>query len=286
MLVDTNIEKCYDSDMTFLQDYMRPELMLGLGLSLVAGLSTGIGAAVAFFMKRTSTRVLTFSLGASAGVMVYISFMELMPSAAEMLDGAAAKWIPLAAFFGGMAITCIIDRLVPESENPHEIHEFDEWKSTTDEDMLALREKKTKRSAMLFALAIALHNFPEGIATVAAAFDSPEVAFSVALAVAIHNIPEGVAVAIPLYCATGQRWKSFGLASLTGLAEPLGALVAMLILMPFLSPELIAVLFAGVSGIMVYISLDELLPMSRQWGHHHMAMYGLMGGMLLMGVLL
>ncbi len=272
--------------MSFLQEYMRPELMLGLGLSLIAGLSTGIGAAVAFFMKRTSTRVLTFSLGASAGVMIYISFMELLPAAAEMLEGASAKWLPLAAFFGGMALTCIIDRLVPESDNPHEIHEFDEWNTTQDESMLALRDKKTRRSAMLFALAIALHNFPEGIATVAAAFDSAEVAYSVAFAVAVHNIPEGVAVAIPLYCATGQRWKSFGLASLTGLAEPLGALVAMIILLPFLSPELLAVLFAGVSGIMVYISLDELLPMSRQWGHHHMAMYGLMGGMLLMGVLL
>lgn len=273
--------------MSFLQDYMRPELLLGLGLSLVAGLSTGIGAAVAFFMKRTSTRVLTFSLGASAGVMIYISFMELMPAAAEMLEGASAKWLPLAAFFGGMALTCIIDRLVPEAENPHEIHDLDEWQSTKDASMLALRDRKTKRSAMLFALAIALHNFPEGIATVAAAFtENTELAYSVAFAVAVHNIPEGVAVAIPLYCATGKRWKSFGLASLTGLAEPLGALVAMLVLMPFLSPELLAVLFAGVSGIMVYISMDELLPMSRQWGHHHMAMYGLMGGMLLMGVLL
>lgn len=265
---------------------MRPELMLGLGLSLIAGLSTGLGAAVAFFMKRTSTRVLTFSLGASAGVMIYISFMELMPEAADLLEGAAAKWIPLTAFFGGMALTCLIDRLVPEDENPHEIHELDEWQSLQGAELETLREKKTKRSAMLFALAIALHNFPEGIATVAAAFDSPELAFSVALAVAIHNIPEGVAVAIPLYIATGQRWKSFGLASLTGLAEPLGALVAMLILLPFLTPTLLAVLFAGVSGVMVYISMDELLPMSRQWGHHHMAMYGLMGGMLLMGVLL
>lgn len=265
--------------------FSPPELILGLSLSLLAGLSTGIGAAVAFFMKRTDTRVLTFSLGASAGVMIYISFMELMPAAAEMLTGSAAKWVPFFAFFGGMALTCLIDRLVPEAANPHEIHDLNEWEKP-EQAQVAKRDQETRRSAFLFALAIALHNFPEGIATVAAAFESTEVALSVALAVAVHNIPEGVAVAIPLYCATGDRWKSFKIASLTGLAEPLGAMVAMLILLPFLSPTLIAILFASVSGVMVYVSLDELLPMSRQWGHHHMAIYGLMGGMLLMGLIL
>lgn len=264
---------------------LEQDLWLGLSLSLVAGLATGIGAAVAFFFKRTDTRVLASAMGASAGVMIYISFMELLPAAQELLDGEGrnSKWLVLAALFGGMGVTALIDFLVPDAQNPHEVHGLREWQKA-DENIP--HEAQTRRAAILFALAIAIHNFPEGMATVAAAFDSPELAVSVALAVAIHNIPEGVAVAIPLYYATGNRWKSFGLASLTGLAEPLGALVAMLILLPFLTPTLLAILFASVAGVMIYISLDELLPMSRQWGHHHQAIGGLMGGMLLMGVLL
>jgi ZIP family zinc transporter len=108
----------------------------------------------------------------------------------------------------------------------------------------------------------------------------------VALAVAIHNIPEGIAVALPLLYGTGSRRKAFKWALLSGLAEPLGALVGMLILIPFLSPPLLAVLFAVVAGIMVYISFDELLPMAERWGHHHLSIYGVATGMLIMALAL
>lgn len=265
---------------------LSDQLVLGGVLSLLAGLSTGIGAAVALFMKKTGTRALTFALGASAGVMVYISFMELMPTASEYLgDHDYAKWISLGAFFGGMALACIIDRLIPEDENPHEVRTELNPGQLTPTGQFAGREN-VRRSAFLFALAIAIHNFPEGIATVAAAFDSQETAFSVALAVAVHNVPEGIAVAVPLLYATGKRGKAFGLATLTGLAEPLGALVCMLILLPFLSSTVLAILFAAVAGIMVYISFDELLPMAEKWGHHHLSIYGITAGMLIMGLVL
>lgn len=263
---------------------IQENLLLGGGLSLLAGLSTGIGAALALFIKRTDTRMLTFALGASAGVMVYISFMELMPAAGELL-AEKAKWITTLAFFAGMALACTIDRLIPEDENPHEIPNPGclECVKATGE---FAGSAKLRRSALLFALAIAIHNFPEGIATVASAFDDTGIATSVALAVAIHNVPEGIAVALPLLYGTGNRRKAFGWALLSGLAEPLGALVGMLILLPFLSPALLSVLFAVVAGIMVYISFDELLPMAERWGHHHLSIYGVATGMLIMALVL
>ncbi len=262
-------------------------LMSGFALSLVAGMCTGIGAAIAFFVKRTDTKLLTYALGASAGVMVYISFMELLPSAKEYLSGEESdgKWGLIAAFFGGMLLTGLIDRLIPADENPHEAHDALELEGVQGTGQFA-GNAGVKRSATLFALAIAIHNFPEGIATMASAFDSAGTAASVALAVAIHNIPEGLAVAIPLLYGTGSRKKAFRLAALSGLSEPLGALVAMLILLPFLTPALLGGIFAAVAGIMVYIAFDELLPMAERWGQHHLSIYGVISGMLLMALVL
>ena len=234
---------------------IQNQLLLGGVLSLLAGLSTGIGAALALFVRRTDTRLLTFALGASAGVMVYISFMELMPTAAGMLE-TSAGWVTTLAFFGGMALACGIDRLIPEDENPHEVPapgQLDGVQATGE----FVGNARLRRSALLFTLAIAIHNFPEGIA-----------------------------VALPRLYGTGNRRQAFGWARLSGLAEPLGALVGMLILIPFLSPALLAILCAVVAGIMVYISFDELLPMAERWGHHHLSIYGVATGMLVMALVL
>lgn len=269
---------------------MKEQLLTGGVLSLLAGLCTGVGAALALFLKKTDTKALTFALGASAGVMVYLSFMELMPEATSMLEGVSgSKWIVLGAFFGGMAAASLIDHLVPEDENPHEVLSLNELQDlnacTTEECRIRVRQR-VRRSAMMFAIAIGVHNFPEGMATVAAAFDNTGIAASVALAVAIHNIPEGITVAVPLLYGTGSRRKAFLIGTLTGLAEPLGALVCMLILLPFMSATVLAILFAIVAGIMVFISFDELLPMAERWGHHHLSIYGVVAGMLMIGLLL
>ncbi len=262
---------------------LSQELIIGFIFTLLAGLCTGVGAAFAFFVKGSDARLLTYALGASAGVMVYISFMELMPTAQAYLDGA--KWVIIASFFGGMLLSGGIDRLIPADENPHEIREPRELEGIQETGQFA-GQAGVKRSATLFALAIAIHNFPEGIATMASAFDNTGTAASVALAVAIHNIPEGLAVAIPLLYGTGNRLKAFRLATLSGLSEPLGALVAMLILLPFLTPTVLGILFAAVAGIMVYIAFDELLPMAERCGLHHLSIYGVISGMLLMAIVL
>ncbi|MDD2642906.1 MAG: zinc transporter ZupT [Bacteroidales bacterium] len=246
------------------------QLLLAFALTLFAGLSTGIGSLVAFFAKRTNTRFLSFSLGFSAGVMVYISFMELMPQARELLSEPAL----LLAFFGGIAFIAVIDFLIPEEENPHEMH--------LTEDME--KNSKLKRMGVMVALSIAIHNFPEGIAAFTAGLNSLDVAIPIALAIAIHNIPEGIAVSVPIYQATGSKKKAFWYSFLSGLAEPVGALVAIVILLPFWSPVINGVVLAAVSGIMVFISIDELLPGAERFGQHHLSISGFIAGMFIMAV--
>lgn len=269
-------------------DWTAADLGFAFTLSLLAGLATGIGAAIAFFVKRTDTKMLTFSLGFSAGVMVYISFVELLQLSKETFveaHGASpGSWYTIATFFGGMGAAALIDKLVPADENPHEYVSAEELKSSKISGEFSTAN--VKRSGTLFALAIAIHNFPEGIATLTTAMGSSSLGISVALAVAIHNIPEGIAVALPLYYGTGSRKKAFWYAFLSGLTEPVGAGLAILFLLPFLSATMMAVLFAAVAGIMVYISFDELLPMAERWGHHHLSIYGIIAGMLLMAVIL
>lgn len=254
-------------------------------LSLMAGGATGIGSAIAFFAKKTNTRFLSFALGLSAGVMIYISFMELLFNARqelELLTGSVAKGhlIAAAAFFGGIAIAAIIDRFIPDAENPHELHSVEELGGAASPDHV----HSLRRMGLVTAIAIAIHNFPEGIATFISAFESAGIGIAVAVAVAIHNIPEGIAVSVPIYFSTGSRKKAFWYSFASGLAEPVGAIVASLLLMPFISPMLMECTFAVISGIMIYISLDELLPAAHQYGHSHLAIYGMIGGMAVMAL--
>ena len=255
---------------------MNQDILIALGLTMIAGLSTGIGSLIAFFAKRTNTRFLSAALGVSAGVMIYVSFMELMPESVELLkelySEKTATLYMLLAFFAGIAMIAIIDRLVPEDENPHEVHLEKEEK----------HKKHLKRTGFMMALAIGIHNFPEGLATFASALTNMEVAIPIVFAIAIHNIPEGIAVSVPLYYATQSRRNAFWYSFLSGMAEPVGALAGYLFLQPFWTPALNASLLAFVSGIMVYISFDELLPGTEKYGHHHYGVAGVILGMAIM----
>lgn len=255
-------------------------------LTTFAGLATGVGGAIGFFVKRTNTRLLTFLLGLSAGVMIFISFVELFASAQRDLTALhgnmLGKFSALAAFLGGIGVAALIDKLVPEDENPHEAHGVEELSGASR----GVPTEKMRRSGMLFMLAIGVHNFPEGLATFAAGLSGLSIGIPIAIAVALHNIPEGITVSVPVYYATGSRKKAFWYSFLAGLAEPVGAAVGILLLFPLLSTSTLAVLFSAVAGIMVFISFDELLPMSERWGHHHLSIYGICAGMLLMGATL
>ncbi|MFP4664885.1 MAG: zinc transporter ZupT [Bacteroidales bacterium] len=261
---------------------MDNNVLYALGLTLFAGLSTGIGSFIAAFTKNRSQRFLSVALGFSAGVMIYISFVEILPHASHTMhlhfNSITSEWVTLAAFFGGMLIIAIIDKLVPSYENPHEMPGIDAMEKTPD------KQARMKRLGILSAIAIAVHNFPEGIATFMSSYQEPELGLPIAIAIAIHNIPEGIAVAVPIYYATGSRLKAFNLSFLSGLSEPVGAILAFLILMPFLNDLIMGVVFASVAGIMVFISIDELLPAAEEYGEHHLSIYGLVAGMGVMAV--
>ncbi len=254
-------------------------VLFALGLTLFAGLSTGIGSALAFFTNKTNTKFLSTSLGFSAGVMIYVSFVEIFPQASAFFSShgsSNADLLTVLSFFGGIALIFIIDMLIPSAENPHEVHSI--------EEISGQKEKHLKRMGIMMALAIGIHNFPEGIATFSSAMISPEVAIPIAIAIAIHNIPEGIAVSIPIYYSTGNRKKAFWLSLSSGMAEPLGGLIGYFILKPFLNDLTLGVLMAGVAGIMVFISVDELLPSAEKYGEHHYSISGFVAGLAVMAV--
>lgn len=266
-------------------------IFLAFGLTLFAGLATGIGSILAFFTKKTNTSFLSLALGFSAGVMLYVSFVEIFVKAKVELQSemgeVAGTWATVLAFFGGILLIAIIDKLVPSEENPHEIHkieEIDSLEKKMEDETPNQKDKKLLRMGVFTALAIGIHNFPEGLATFTAALTDPNLGFAIAVAIAIHNIPEGIAVSVPIYYATESRGKAFTLSFLSGLAEPVGALIGYLLLMPILTPTVFGIIFAGVAGIMVFISLDELLPTAQEYGEHHLSIYGLVLGMAVMAL--
>ena len=258
------------------------------GLTLFAGLSTAVGGAIALFHRKEkdSGRFLSAALGFSAGVMIYISLVELMAEASGGLRKACGEFqggfYAVLAFLAGLLITLVIDKMVPEVENPHHVRKQAELEVAVH----ATSEERAKlgRAGVVFALVIGIHNFPEGLATFAGGLSGMQIGIPIAIAIALHNIPEGVAIGVPILYATGSRKKAFLYALLSGLAEPAGALIGFLILAPFLTPAILATVFAVISGIMVYISFDELLPMAETYGEHHIALAGVLSGMVFMGL--
>ena len=292
------------------------DVWFALGLTLFAGMATGIGSILAFTAKRTNYRFLSVTTGFSAGVMLYVSFVEIFHKGAYALTEAYGDrwghWINAGSFFAGILLIALIDNLIPSADNPHEMHGEEELAplhdpSATDTDgntlqktlpaesagspRRAAHDRKLLRMGLFTALAIAIHNFPEGLATFLAALRDPTLGFAIAAAIALHNIPEGISVSVPIFYATGNRTRAFTLSFLSGLAEPIGAGMAYLVLRFALGspsgvipPEIMGMLFGSVAGIMVYISLDELLPTSRAYGKGHDSIMGLVAGMGVMAL--
>lgn len=291
-------------------------VLLALGLTVFAGMATGIGSAIAFFSKKTNYRFLSVATGFSAGVMLYVSFVEIFYKGADALTLAYGdywgNWINVAAFFGGVLLIGIIDNIIPSAENPHETHTKEETEPLRnpdaplpDFDEIAahpeqaepgahdhrVADKKLLRMGLFTALAIGIHNFPEGLATFLSALQDPGLGVAIAIAIALHNIPEGISVSVPIFYATGSRKRAFLFSFLSGISEPVGAIIGYVIIRFFLGsgsniipPQIMGILFAGVAGIMVYISLDELLPTSRAYGKGHDSLFGLFAGMILMAL--
>lgn len=335
---------------------MEPkQIGLAFGLTIIAGLSTSIGSLIAFLSKKPNRKFLSFTLGLSAGVMIYISLAEMLMESIEILKpkygDKSAYLYAILMFFAGIALILLIDRFVPEASNPHEVKEMKEVEETIKEEtpinldldeapinldsevlenkeevpatcecithvkdlspfkrrrlaklrkgelnpvdpeecvefgdcqQTRVKKKALLRSGLFTALAIAIHNFPEGMATFVSGLQGLEVALPIVIAISLHNIPEGISVSVPLYYATGSKKKAFFWSALSGFAEPLGALFAYLILLPFFSVTLLGFLNAFVAGIMVFIALDELLPSAIQTGETHLPIYGVIVGMAVM----
>jgi len=264
-------------------------------LTLFAGLATTIGSAISFFAKENKESFLSISLGFSAGVMIYVSMIEIFNKAVDSMSGVygekTAYVYATIAFFVGVLIIMLIDKLVPDSINPHEPKEmlYECESSLTELECQQLQEEaknndELMKTGLFSAIAVAIHNFPEGIATFASALVDPNLGITVAIAVAIHNMPEGIAVSVPIYYATGDKKKAFIYSALSGITEPIGALAAYVVLLQVMNEAILGFLFAGVAGIMVFISLDELLPTAEKYGQHHHAIFGVFAGMLVMAI--
>ncbi len=289
---------------------------IAFGLTLFAGMATGIGSLIAFTVKNKSYRFLSISTGFSAGVMLYVSFVEILSKGAVAMSEAYGDywgdWLNVASFFGGILLIGLIDTLIPSAENPHESHAEEEIAPLLNDDAPlpdfnaissekkqaepfmhnhGAGNKKLMRMGIFTALAIAIHNFPEGLATFLAALQDPGLGVAIAIALALHNIPEGISVSVPIFYATGNRKKAFTYSFLSGLSEPVGAGIAYLALRALtgdesgvIPPQVMGSLFGLVAGIMVYISLDGLLPTSHAYGKGHDSLFGLVGGMALMAL--
>lgn len=242
---------------------------LGLILSTLAGLSTVLGGLLGIIARKPGPRFMALTLGFSAGVMIHVSFVELLQAGVEATGFAQAH----IAFFLGIATMFAIDFLIPHDY----MAEHHQTGTTPGTNSLM-------KTGLFVALGIGIHNFPEGMASFVGALQDPSLGISIAVAVAIHNIPEGVAVAAPIMAATGSRKKALGWSTLSGLAEPIGAGIAALVLLPFLTETLLGYVLAVVAGIMVFISLDELIPVSRSFGHEHLSILGVVLGMLVMSI--
>lgn len=257
-------------------------VIFAFGLTIFAGLATGVGSLMALLSKKFSNKFLAASLGFSAGVMIYVSLIEIFVKARASLSGAlGAKEgyvYTVVAFFGGIGLIALIDKLIPSFENPHEMKNLSRQATSVSSD------QKLLRMGLFSAMAIAIHNFPEGLATFMSALQNPVLGITIACAIAIHNIPEGIAVSVPIYFSTKSRKKAFWLSFLSGLSEPVGAFIGYFIFRQYFNAITFGVVFAAVAGIMVYICLDELLPTAEEYGQHHIAIAGLIAGMAVMAV--
>ena len=279
----------------------RSTVLFAFGITLFAGLATGIGGLIAFFARRTKTTFLAFSLGFSAGVMIFISFTELLTDAGEIMkmnyDSNVAAWLTFMSFIAGIGLSAAIDKILPSEGNPHELKRVEQMHPESRHQdkpecqgrrqrrgWAGVRDQKLMRVGVFTAIAIGVHNFPEGIATFMSAMSDVAIGISIAFAIAIHNIPEGIAVSVPVCYATGSRRKALIWSILSGFSEPVGAVAGYFILRLFNTDISLGYVFAMVAGIMVYISFDELLPAAHKYGKHHVAIYGLISGMILIGL--
>lgn len=247
---------------------------LALFMTFLAGLATVLGGMITFIVKRSNMKVLSVGLGFSAGVMIFISFTDILQNAISLLTKHYpnnAEWVTFFGFLFGIGIAILIDYFIPDHIEDDLFQQGNTHYS----------KHKIKRAGLITAIAICVHNFPEGIATFFVSTQSLTLGATVAIAIALHNIPEGIAVALPIYHATGKKRLAILYSFLSGISEPIGAVIGFFVLKMFLPAYAIGFMFAAVGGIMVYISFDTLLPLSREYGDDHYSVFGIISGIFI-----
>jgi len=256
-----------------MKDFFTQEALRALLLSVVAGMSTLLGALIILFTKRKNEKLITASLGFAAGVMISVSFVDLLPGAwagmTNFVGHAPAVLLSVLLLLAGVLLSAGLDRFVPH-----------ETVRSAGED--ERRHQNLFRAGFVSMLAMSIHNFPEGIATFMAGYEDAALGISITLAIAFHNIPEGITVAMPIYFSTGSRKKAFRYTFLSGIAEPIGAVLAFLLLRPFINGLVLGLIFSLISGIMLYIAIEELIPSSREYGYTRLALWSTFTGIALM----
>ena len=266
---------------------------LALTLTFLAGLTTGIGGLIGLSSRRFSAEFITIALGFSAGAMVYVSLVEILPKARlalqPLLGAQLGYGCTVLAFFAGILLMALVDGLLPTHPAIESIQDLAASPAQAADklaykrpDQQSPQRSKLLRMGVFSAVALFIHNFPEGLATFLGALENPKVGVSIAVAIAIHNIPEGLAVSAPVFFATRSRSKAFWASLLSGMAEPLGGLMGFYLFRSFPNPLIFGLVFAAVAGVMVYVSLDELLPAATGYGNHRLAIARLIAGMFVM----
>ncbi|UNU73010.1 zinc transporter ZupT [Moraxella nasovis] len=259
-------------------DIALSNVLIAFAITFAAGLATVLGSALVFFQKTPSPRVLAFGLAFAGGAMVFVSLTEILGKSVESFGqvfGNVGYNYATFAFLAGLIAVMMIDRLIP---NPHATLDTDDPKFHDES------EAYIKRIGILSAFAITAHNFPEGLATFFATLESPTVGLPLALAIAVHNIPEGISIAAPIYFATKDKKLTVIACLISGLAEPMGAMIGYFVLKSVLSDAVFGMVFGLIAGIMVFLALDELLPAAKQYSKGHEAVYGMVGGMVVMAI--
>lgn len=254
--------------------------ILSLGLTTIVGLTMGLGSLLSYLVKKTNKEFLSLSLSFSAGIMIYTAFMAILPEGIHLLEdglGEPGYYIALAAFFGGMFLTALVEKIVHKFGG-HYHHHHGEGHHEHEHN------HHTSNLGILSAIAIAIHNLPEGLAIYTTGLKDISLAIPIAIGVILHNIPLSIAITMPIFYATGSRKRGFLYSLIVGLCQPLGAVIGHLVLSNFLNDTLNGILFSIVGGIMIFISLDELLPISRQDDDHHLGIYVTILGMIVMAL--
>jgi len=251
------------------------KVLLSFGLTFIVGASTALGSLFSFFVKETNKKILAIAFGFAAGIMIYASFMSILPEGIELIDEYTGKDIGhimgMIGFFGGILIIALIEKLVHSLGGDHHVHDD-------------LHQGHSTNIGLASAIGIAIHNLPEGLALFTAGLKDIKVALPIGIAILIHNIPLGIAISVPMYYSTKSRAKTFIYTLLVGLCQPLGAIIGYLIFSNSLNDILFGILFSIIAGIMIFVSIDELLPTAQEYDNHHTPVYGAIAGMFIMAL--